>query len=255
VLPPAPRGANGYRNYNEADVSLLRLVLTLRRLGLSASEAGRLAKLSFEGLAAGEALPAALERQRVAIAERRIDLDWLDGELRDLEATWRATSNRGLRPAPVAPIAVLFLCDANSGRSQIGEALLTKLGGERFAVQSAGNDPAQVSVTAVTVLAEVGIDWRGARSKRIEEAPGPFDYVISLSDSMRESCAAIEGPHSTLHWHLPNPNAEAPEALRLAAYRRIRDEISLRLVPFVELALRTAAAQASISPLQEVSHG
>lgn len=255
VLPPAPRGANGYRNYNEADVSLLRLVLTLRRLGLSAAEAGRLAKLSFEGLAAGDTLPAALERQREAIAERRVDLDWLDGELRDLEATWRATSNRGARPAPVAPIAVLFLCDANSGRSQIGEALLTKLGGERFAVQSAGNNPADVSAPAVTVLAEVGIDWQAARSKRIEEVRGPFDYVISLSDSMRESCAAIEGPHSTLHWHLPNPHADAPIASRLAAYRRIRDEVSLRLVPFVELALRTAAAQTSVSPLQEVSHG
>ncbi len=245
VLPPAPRGENGYRTYSARDVSQLRLVMTLRRLGLTATEAGRLARLSLEGGVDGNELPAALQRQRETIAERRADLDWLDGELRDLEATLKATSRTGggsgARPAP---IAVLFLCNANSGRSQVGEALLTKLGGERFAVQSAGSDPAPVSNLAVTVLAEVGIDWGRARSRQVAEARGPFDYVIALSDSMRETCIAIEGPHSTLHWHLPDPGA-VPGSLeeRLTAYRRVRDELSRRLVPFVELALRTAAPE------------
>lgn len=256
VLPPAPRAENGYRKYTASDVSQLRLVLTLRRLGLSAAEAGRLARLSFEGEAGADELPAALQRQREAIARRRADLDWLDSELRDLEATLRATRERGARRQRVAPIAVLFLCNANSGRSQIGEALLTRLGGERFGAQSAGAHPAPVSELAVTVLSEVGIDWRRARSKRVEEVRGPFEYVIALSDSMRESCAAIEGPHSTLHWHLPDPaRAEGPAESRLAAYRRVRDEISLRLVPFVELALRTAAAREPTSLLEEVSDG
>ena len=248
VLPPAPRGKNGYRNYTAADVSLLRLALTLRRLGLSATEAGRLARLSFETGAGHHELRATLLRQRAAIAAQRVDLDWLDGELRDLDATWRATSGRTVRRRHVAPIAVLFLCNANSGRSQIGEALLSKLGGERFTVQSAGGQPGPVSELAVSVLSEAGIDWRGARSKRIDEVSGPFDFVITLSDSMRESCAAIEGPHSTLHWHLPDPaRGDGPPEARLASYRRVRDEISLRLVPFVELALRTAAARESAS--------
>lgn len=256
MLPPAPRSENGYRNYTASDVGLLRLVLTLRRLGLSAAEAGRLARLSFEGEASGNELRAALQLQREAIAARRVDLDWLDGELRDLDATWRATRSRGASQQRVAPIAVLFLCNANSGRSQIGEALLARLGGERFGVRSAGGEPAPVSELAVTVLSEVGIDWRGARSKRVEEVRGPFDYVISLSDSMRESCAAIEGPHSTLHWHLADPaGAEGPAVSRLPAYRRVRDEISFRLVPFVELALRTAAARKPTSLLEQVSNG
>lgn len=256
VLRPAPRGENGYRNYTEADVSLLRLVLTLRRLGLSAAEAGRLARLSFEGEGTAAELPAALQRQREALARRRADLDWLDGELRDLEATWLATRVRGGGRHTVAPIAVLFLCNANSGRSQIGEALLAKLGGERFAAQSAGAHPAPVSDLAVTVLSEAGIDWRGARSKRLDEVAGPFDYVIALSDSMRESCAAIEGAHSTLHWHLPDPaGAGVPAESRLSAYRRIRDELSVRLVPFIELALRTAAGRETEFVFQEVSNG
>jgi arsenate reductase len=240
VLPPAQRSRNGYRNYTEHDVSQLKLVLTLRRLGFGALDAGRLAKLSLEG-EAPEELRAALDRQKEAIAERRADLDWLDGELRDLEATWQATASHRASHPPAAPITVLFLCNANSGRSQIAEALLTKAGNQRFRVQSAGRQPSAVSDAALQVLSEVGIDWREARSKRIEDVDGPFDYVVSLSDSMTESCAAIEGPHSTLHWHLPDPGAvQAPEEARLGAYRRVRDEIAARLVPFVELAVRTA---------------
>ncbi len=244
VLPPAQRSENGYRNYTAGDVSLLRLVLTLRRLGLTAAEAGRLARLSFEPQTEENELGVALQRQREAIAARRVDLDWLDGELRDLDATLSATRSRGSSRQRLAPIAVLFLCNANSGRSQIGEALLTRLGAERFGVQSAGREPAPVSELAITVLSEVGIDWQAARSKFLKEVQGPFDYVITLSDSMRESCAIIEGPHSTLHWNLPDPaGGESPEESRLTAYRRVRDEISVRLVPFVELALRTAAAR------------
>jgi arsenate reductase len=244
VLPPAPRSENGYRNYTANDVSQLRLVVTLRRLGLSAAEAGRLARLSFEGDHGASELPAALQRQREVLARQRADLEWLDGELRDLEATWRATGTRGRPRRGGQPIAVLFLCNANSGRSQIAEALLTKVGGQRFSVQSAGSHPAPVSPLAVSVLAEAGIDWRAARPKSVDDVAGPFDYVVTLSDSMRESCAAIQGTHSTLHWHLPDPAAAegTPEA-RLAAYRRVRDEVSVRLVPFVELALRTAASQ------------
>ena len=105
MLPPAPRGENGYRRYTADDVSLMRLVLTLRRLGLSAAEAGRLARLSFEGAGAGDELPAALQRQREAIARQRADLDWLDGELRDLEATLRATGGRGANRRRAAPIS------------------------------------------------------------------------------------------------------------------------------------------------------
>jgi arsenate reductase len=254
ILPPAPRGDNGYRTYTAQDVSLLRLVVALRRLGLSAAEAGRLARLALDGGPSGD-LPAALQRQRETIARQRAELDWLDGGLRDLEATLRATREHGPRRG-LAPIAVLFLCSANSGRSQIGEAVLTKLGGERFAVHSAGARPAPVNELAVAVLGEVGIDWREARSKRVEDVPGPFDYVITLADSMREACATIEGPHSTLHWHLPDPSAAGGTAeSRLDAYRRIRDELAARLVPFVELALRTASAQ-SIQPLRkEVLNG
>ena len=255
VLRPTARGENGYRTYTAADVSQLRLVVALRRMGLGVQEAGRLARLSLAGESSAEELPAALRRQREAIAERRADLEWLDRELGDLEATWRVTGE-GQHGRPSAPISVLFLCNRNSGRSQIGEALLAKAGAGRFVARSAGREPAEVSPLAVGALAEVGIDWGGARSKSLAEVTGPFDYVISLSDSMHESCASVPGLHSTLHWHLPDPAAAdgQPEA-RLAAYRRVRDEISHRLVPFVELALRTAAARETEPAVKESSNG
>lgn len=69
---------------------------------------------------------------------------------------------------------------------------------------------------------------------------------------MRESCAAIEGAHSTLHWHLPDPAGPGvPAESRLSAYRRICDELSVRLVPFIELVLRTAGQETTFV-LQEV---
>jgi len=256
VLPPAERSENGYRNYTAGDVSRLRLVLTLRRLGLSATEAGRLARETFDGTGSSAELPVALQRQREELARRRADLDWLDGELRDLDATWQATGSHGRNRHRAEPISVLFLCNANSGRSQIGEALLAKIGGDRFRAVSAGGNPSPVSDMAVTVLSEVGIDWRRACSKRVEEVTGPFDYVISLSDSMRETCAALPGLHSTLHWHLPDPaRTDGPAEARLAGYRRVRDEVSVRMVPFVELALRTGATQQPASEFKEVFNG
>ena len=67
---------------------------------------------------------------------------------------------------------------------------------------------------------------------------------------------ADTGRHSTLHWHLPDPaGAGVPAESRLVAYRRIRDELSVRLVPFIELALRTAAGRETTFVLQEVSNG
>ena len=68
-----------------------------------------------------------------------------------------------------------------------------------------------------------------------------FDYVITLSDSARDNCRPLPGPHNALHWHLPDPSgAERSEEDRIAAYRATRTELSVRLRPFIEIARRTA---------------
>lgn len=246
ILPRAPRRGNGYREYSDRDVSLLRLITTLRRLGMPAADAGAMARRCLDG-GDPEDTARLLRLQEASVAKRRREFAGIEAELRDLRATLASTSAH--RPA-TGPVRVLFLCNGNSGRSQMGEALLGQLGGPDFEPASAGANPRPVSPFAIEALAEHGIDWRDARSKPMAELPPrQFDYVVNLSESMREACATLPGRHSTLHWDLPDPGAtEGPDDLRLESYRRVRDEIAARLRPFIELALRTSKASAQPTP-------
>ncbi len=74
---------------------------------------------------------------------------------------------------------VLFLCTENSCRSQMAEGILRHLWGDRFVVESAGTRPSAVNPVAIKVMAEIGIDISGHRSKSVEEFQGMnFDFVI-----------------------------------------------------------------------------
>jgi arsenate reductase len=143
--------------------------------------------------------------------------------------------------AAPAPIRVLFVCTGNSARSQIAEALLRQQGGGAFETASAGTEPKGVNPLTVRVLAEVGIDISGARSKSVTEFLGDeFDYVITVCDQARESCPVFPGAHESIHWGFDDPAAaEGTEAERLKTFRRVMNEISVRLKPFQEVALRT----------------
>ena len=250
ILPEPSRRSNGYREYTDADLGRLTLVLTLRRLGLKPGAAGDIARKCFEGGAIGPDLEALVIDQRRAIALRREELQRLEVELRDLETTIGATSQARRHAGSRAgdPISVLFVCNGNSARSQIAEALLGRFGGSDFEALSAGTAPKALHPLAVTVLAEVGIEWSGARAKPVERfLKRRLDYVITLSDSAREACPVLPGPHGSLHWHLDDPaSAEGSEAARLDAFRATRAELSIRLPPFIEIA-RRAAGRPSIT--------
>jgi arsenate reductase (thioredoxin) len=140
----------------------------------------------------------------------------------------------------MTPIRVLFVCTGNSARSQIAEAMLGRLGGSEFQVVSAGTEPGTVNPFAVRALAEVGIDWSGARSKSVTEFLGrPFDYVITLCDEARQTCPFLPGDHATLHWGLADPaQVTGPDARKVEAFRRTKDEIATRLRPFLEMTRR-----------------
>jgi len=250
ALPPAPRASNGYRAYGEPDLARLRLVVSLRRLGMPPVEAGRLATLCMAHGTVDLDLVPFIAEQRTAIARQRDDLDRLEAELTDLELTIDAAArHRATRETPAVPdqpIRVLFVCTGNSARSQIAEALLAEYGGADFEVHSAGTEPKGVNPYTIRALAEAGIDWSNAASDAIAGYLGQsFDYVITVCDRARESCPVFPGSMNSLHWGLDDPaEVEGTDEERLAAFRRTRLEVATRLRPFIEVALRAAGRRA-----------
>ena len=244
VLPAPGRQPNGYRDYDEVDLARLRLVLSLRRLGLAPEDAGRLARLCLERGSVDLDLAPLLAEQRQAIERQRADLDRLEGELLDLESTIAAAGRVAGKdhPMPSDPIRVLFVCTHNSARSQIAEALLKRYGGSDFEVYSAGTEVTRVNPFALRVIEEAGIDWSDARSKSITEfLDQQFDYVITVCDRARATCPVFPGSTNTLHWGLDDPSeVEGTDPEKLAAFRRTEADVSARLRPFIEVALRAA---------------
>jgi arsenate reductase (thioredoxin) len=243
ILPRPARRPNGYRTYSEADLSRLTLVLTLRRLGMPPGQAGDLAERCLAAEGADPALVATLEDQKHRIAVQR--------EERTLRVPDPVRHG-----GPAEPIGVLFVCNGNSARSQIAEALLGRYGGADFRPMSGGTRPKSVHPLTVRVLAELGIDWSRARAKPVSELlDEPIDYVITLSNSAREACPPLPGPHSSLHWHLEDPAAvEGDDEDRLAAFRATRTELSVRLRPFIEIARRAAGHAPRATVREPVAH-
>ena len=150
---------------------------------------------------------------------------------------------------PDRPIRVLFVCTHNSARSQIAEALLRDYGGADFEVLSAGTEVSQINAYAVRVLADLGIDWSAARSKPITEfLDQRFDYVITVCDRARQTCPVFPGSENTLHWGLDDPSeVEGSETEKLAAFRQTQLDVSTRLRPFIEVALRAGGRARRVS--------
>lgn len=130
----------------------------------------------------------------------------------------------------MSPRSILFLCVANSARSQMAEGLARYLfPGMR--VQSAGSRPSRVNPYAIEVMREVGLDLTGQASKPVQNIdPDSVDLVITLC--AEEVCPAFLGEAERLHWPIPDPASDdpslAPEELR-GRFRAGRDEIRRRL--------------------------
>ncbi len=129
---------------------------------------------------------------------------------------------------------VLILCTGNSARSQMAEGLLRHDSGDRFEVESAGTKPSRVRLEAIQVMREIGIDISGHRSKSVDEfAVETFDYVLTVCDHAKESCPIYPGHSNRLHRNFQDPAAvEGSEEQRLAAFRKVRDEIRMYLRTF-----------------------
>ena len=128
---------------------------------------------------------------------------------------------------------LLFLCVANSARSQMAEGIARRLAGDRLRVQSAGSSPSRVNPLAVRALAEIGIDLSAQRSKSVDEIdPATVDTVITLC--AEEVCPVFLGSARRLHWPLPDPaGREEPEEAGLARFRSVRDELRSRIAEWL----------------------
>ena len=128
------------------------------------------------------------------------------------------------------PSSILFLCVANSARSQLAEGLARQMF-PTIRIQSAGSCPSRVNPHAIAALAEVGIDAATHTSKSVQDIdPATVDMVITLC--AEEVCPLFLGKAERLHWPIPDPASEDPtlsENELRTRFRGARDEIQRRL--------------------------
>ncbi len=124
---------------------------------------------------------------------------------------------------------ILFLCVANSGRSQMAEGIAKSLWGDQALIQSAGSKPSTVNPFSIKALAEIGIDISGQYSKSVADIdPATVDTVITLC--AEEECPVFLGKAERIHWPLPDPGTgAATDEEKLQSFREVRDEIKRRL--------------------------
>ncbi len=125
------------------------------------------------------------------------------------------------------PEGILFLCVANSARSQMAEGIARTMAPPGTRVQSAGSRPGAVHPLAIQALAEVGIDISAAESTDVDTVDeDSVDMVITLCE--QEVCPVWLSGAWMLRWPMPDP-AAAPEERRLEAFRDVRDWLKGRL--------------------------
>lgn len=131
---------------------------------------------------------------------------------------------------------VLFVCTANSARSQMAEGFARYYAGDLIAVDSAGTQPRQLNPYAVQVMNEAGVDIShqtsdSLSSKTLDE----FDYLITVCGDARDTCPVLPPHVKTEHWPLADPARVrgAPEEVS-RVFRVIRNQIEERVKDFLE---------------------
>lgn len=135
-------------------------------------------------------------------------------------------------------IKVLFVCVHNSARSQMAEAFLTEIGGDKFQVESAGLEPGTLNPIAVESMKEIGIDISGNKTQGVFEifkTGKNFHYVITVCDeTSAERCPIFPGIAKRLHWSFPDPSTlTGSEEDKLNETASIRDSISKKIESWV----------------------
>ena len=133
---------------------------------------------------------------------------------------------------------VLFVCLHNSARSQMAEAFLNHMAGDRFEAESAGLEPGPLNPLAIEVMGEVGIDISMNQAKSVfalYKADRLYRYVISVCDEAAQRCPIFPGFATNLHWSFEDPASfTGSHEERLDKTRRVRDEIKKRIEDFIQ---------------------
>ena len=134
---------------------------------------------------------------------------------------------------------VLFVCIHNSARSQMAEAFLNLLAGDRFEAESAGLEPGTLNPFVVEVMKEIGIDISQKRTNGIFDLIKTgklLHYVITVCDEAGAArCPVFPGYAKRLHWSFKDPSSlEGPREERLRKTREVRDEIRARIEGWIK---------------------
>ncbi len=135
-------------------------------------------------------------------------------------------------------IRVLFVCIHNSARSQMAEAFMNQLGGDRFEAYSAGLEPGKLNPIVVEAMKEVGIDISGNQTKGVFDLLRQgqhYGYVFTVCDEASgEKCPLFPGAGKKIHWGFPDPSAlQGTREEKLRETGRIRDIIREKVVEFI----------------------
>jgi arsenate reductase (thioredoxin) len=135
-------------------------------------------------------------------------------------------------------IKVLFLCTGNSARSQMAEAFLRTLAGDKYEAYSAGLEPEEIHPLTRAVMEEIGIDISSQYSKALKDYMGKmhFGYLITVCSEADKRCPSVfPGMGQRLHWDLEDPaKFIGSEEEKLQKFREIRDQIKLNIQSWIK---------------------
>src|SRR6476469_6259356 len=118
----------------------------------------------------------------------------------------------------------------------MAEGLLKHITKGGYEVYSAGTKPSLVRPEAIKILAEIGIDISGNRSKSVDEfADKDIDYVLTVCDNAKENCPYFPAKTKLIHHAFEDPaEAQGAEESRLSVFRKVRDEIKDYFLQMIE---------------------
>ncbi len=151
---------------------------------------------------------------------------------------------------------VLFICTGNSCRSQMAEAILRHVAGEKFEVLSGGTRPAGVvQPIAIRALERMGVSTEGLESKHLDRfADCPVNIAITVCDNASAECPSWLGADIKVHWGLPDPTFHpGSEDEREAFCTEIAERIRAKVTRLAQMRLEECSREDLIDELSKLA--